>query len=134
MIEVKAAPPAHYPWIAQRARLGISSTFRALEAVEHDRILGMVAYDGWTPNSCAVHVAIDDWRALRRLVRPAFLLPFRELDKGVVVASVLSTNSKSLRLVDGLGFESVGKIADGFERGVDLHIFEMRRENCRWVR
>lgn len=93
------------------------------------RILGMVGYDGWTPNSCCMHVAIDSPIAIRRLRRPAFGIPFRELNKGLVLASVLSTNKESLWFVDRLGFKRVARIKDGYEPGVHVMLFEMRREN-----
>src|SRR5437899_3234086 len=60
VIEVRDAPRESYPWIAKRAGIVIDSGFRALEAVEGPRILGMVGYDGWMPNSCAMHVAIEE--------------------------------------------------------------------------
>lgn len=137
MIEVREAPREHYGWIAQRAALTPGETFKALEALEGDRILGMVGYDGWTPNSCSMHVAIDDWRAVRRLLRPAFGLVFdappKGLGKGVVLGSVLSTNSKALVFDRKLGFRQVARLRDAWQRGVDLILFEMRREDCRWL-
>lgn len=134
MIEVREAPREHYGWIAQRASLIVGDSFRAIEAVESDRILGMVGYDGWTPNSCAMHVAIDDKRAAHKLLRPAFGIPFTELKKGVVLGSVLSTNAKALVLDRKLGFRQVARLRDVWQPGVDLIIFEMRREECRWLK
>jgi len=133
LIEVHPAPVEHYGWIAQRANLTISKGFMAIGAYAADgRILGMVGYDGWTPNSCCMHVAIDSPIAIRRLRRPAFGIPFLELKKGLVLASVLSTNKNSLRFVAGprgLGFTQIAGIRDGYEPGVHVMLFEMRREN-----
>lgn len=94
----------------------------------------MVGYDGWTPNSCTVHVAIEKPMALRRLLGRAFRIPFIDLRFDLVLASVFSTNAKSLDLVIGLGFKRLCVVRDGWKRGVDLHFFEMRHENCRWLR
>lgn len=135
MIDVRHASPEHYGWIAQRAQLVVTDGFRAIEAIDSaGRIVGMVGYDGWTPNSCAMHVAIEEPIAVRRLLRPGFGIPFLELQKGVVLASVLSTNAKSLQLVSGLGFRALTRMRDAWDKGVDVLLFEMRREDCRWVR
>jgi hypothetical protein len=127
-------PPEHYPWIAERAGLTIGPTFRAIEAVDSNgRVHGAVGYDGWTRSSVSVHVAVDHPAALRHLVRPGFRIPFDEFNRLVIVATVLSTNAKSLRLVKHLGFIETHRIVDGWDVGVDLVLFEMRRSHCRWV-
>ncbi|WP_242394854.1 GNAT family N-acetyltransferase [Anaeromyxobacter oryzisoli] len=137
MIVVRAAPPEHYRWIAERAQLVCGSQFRALEAVDGDRIVAMVGFDGWTPNAVSMHVALDHPSALRHVLRPAFGIAFDAppggAGKGVAVATVLSTNRASLRLVKHLGFREVGRITGGWERGVDLVLLELSRERCRWV-
>lgn len=135
MIEVRAAPSEHYDWIARRAHLAVGGSFRAIEGVdESGRIVAMVGYDGWTPNSCAMHVAVENPMAFRRMVRPAFGIPFAEAGRRVVVCGVLSTNLASLKIVKHLGFKPFGVLRDGWAEGVAIHYFEMRREDCRWIR
>jgi hypothetical protein len=137
VIEVRAAIPDHYTWIATRANVVIGANFRALEAVDGERIVGMVGYDGWTPNSCCMHVAVETPIAVRRLLRPAFHLVFddppRGCGKGVVLGSVLSTNKKAMDLDIHLGFKPIAFVKDGWAKGVGIHILEMRKENCRWI-
>ncbi len=135
MILVRPAPPEHLPWLAQRATLVVSPSLRAIEAVNErtGRVLGIVGYDGWLPNACAMHVAIEEPVAVRRLIGPAFGIPFVELGLGLVLAWVLSTNERSLRFVRHLGFRETHRIRDGWRLGVDLVLLEMRREDCRWI-
>jgi RimJ/RimL family protein N-acetyltransferase len=132
VIEVRPAPPEHYRWIAERAGLALGSGFRAIEAVERGVIVGMVGYDGWTPNSCCMHVALDKPMAARRLLPGAFATPFR-LGRNVVLASVLSSNFRSRRLVRALGFKRLARIRDGWAKGTHMLLYEMRREDCRWA-
>lgn len=130
---VRPAPAEHLQWLAIRAHLAVTPQLRAIEAVDGDRILGMVGYDGWMPNACAIHVAVESPIALRRLIRPGFGIPFVEAKLGVVLAWVLGTNEKSLRLTRRLGFREKMRLRDGWDRGVDLVMFEMRRETCEWI-
>ena len=135
---LRVAPPEHYRWIAARARLNIGNGFMAYEVVKNgtvpERIVGMVGFDGWTASSVSMHIAIDDPMVLRRLIKPSFGVAFYEFGKEVVTVTVLSTNTRSLKLVKGLGFREVYRGKDWVDHGVDLVIHEMRRHECRWLK
>lgn len=133
MIETREAPAPHYGWLTERVPLTLSPGFRALEALDGDRIVGMVGYEGWMPNSCSMHVAFDEPMALRRLLGPAFRLPFIALKLGVVFGHVLATNKKALQLDLHLGFREACFLRDAWAVGVGIHVLEMRREECRWL-
>jgi hypothetical protein len=134
MVTVQPAPAAHYPWLAQRAHLIVGSQFRAIEAIDGaGRIVAMVGYDGWTESAVSMHVTLEYPAALRRILRPAFGIPFVELGKKLVLCQVLSTNAQSLALVKGVGFRQVYRGRDWWADGVDLVFFEMRKKDCRWV-
>jgi RimJ/RimL family protein N-acetyltransferase len=110
----------------------------AIEAVDEDgRIVGMVGYDGWMPGAVCLHIAIEHPAALRRLLRPGFGVAFDPQPRGVgkvaALATVLSTNERSLRLVRHLGFREVYRGRDWSGPGVDFVVHEMRREECRFL-
>jgi len=130
---VRAAPPEHLQWLTSRAKLTLSPSLRAIEAVEGDRILGMVGYDDWMDNACSIHLAVDAPIAIRRLVGPAFRVPFVELGLGTLVAKVLSTNTRSLQLIKHFGFREIARGRDWIRPGIDLVISELRREDCKWA-
>ena len=131
---VRVAPPEHYAWIAERARLAIVPGFQAIEAIRDDgRIVGMIGFDGWAPNSVCMHDAIDHHAAGRHLIKPAFRIAFMECDRGVVLGYVLSSNPRALALDLHLGFREVARLRDAWSPGVDIHVLEMRREECRWL-
>ena len=129
---VRVAPPEHYPWIADRAQLVIGPQFRALEAVDKAGLIaGMVGFDGWMPNSLMLHIALDVPIALRKLCRMGFQWAFRM--RPIALAPVLSNNRKSMRLVEELGFRLAGRLKDAWEPDVDLILYQMRREECRFL-
>lgn len=131
---VRAAPPEHWPWLLERVGLAPSVGFKAIEAVdEAGTIKGMVGYCGWTANSVQCHMAVDSPIAWRSLLAPAFNFPFVWAGRKVLVGIVSAFNERSVRMTRHLGFKEAHRIRDGWAEGVDLIVFEMRREECRYL-
>jgi hypothetical protein len=131
---VRAAPPEHFQYLIERAGVIPTSFFKAIEAVdEKGTVHGMFGYDGWTRNAVVMHVALDFPGALRHLIGPAFAYPFTQLGLGIALCAIRGDNERSLRLTEHVGFKRVYTIRDCFGGGVDQMIYEMRREECRWI-
>lgn len=130
---VQNARPDAVRWLADQASLVLGPTFQAIEARGEDgRIHGAVGFDGWTENAVCLHVALANPLALRSLLRIGFGIAFKM--RGVALAQVLGSNTRSLRLVERLGFKPLCRVRDGWAKGVDMAWFEMRREDCRWLK
>ena len=130
---VRIAPPENMGWICRRAGVRPEAGLGVLEAVdESGRILGQVGFNGWTPNSVCLHIALDSPAALRSLLAVGFDETFKRV--GIAYAAVLSTNPRSLRLTRHLGFREVFRARDAWSPGVDVIWHEMRREECRYLR
>jgi RimJ/RimL family protein N-acetyltransferase len=132
---VRAARPEHFGWLIERADFtGCSPNFRALEAVNSTgRIMGMTGFDGWTENSVVVSIALDNPLALRSLIEPTFEFVFTAANRGVLICTVRASNKKSVRLCQKIGFRETYRIRDAVTVGEDLILFEMRREECRYL-
>ena len=134
-MRVQAAPPEHFTWIVERTRCALSPGARGIEAVDDaGRIRGMVIYDGWTENACQAHMAVDSPIVWRHLLRPVFAYPFLEAGKGVLIGTIPSHNHKSVAMTRALGFREAHRVRDGWAPGDDMIVFEMRREDCRFIR
>lgn len=131
---VRAAHPSHYPWLCQRVGCAPTAWFKAIEAVDGERILAMVGYDRWCRGSVEMCMAADDVRAVLPLRRPAFSYPFEQAGVDVAWGRVRSDNEKALRLDRALGFREVFRGEGWIAPGVDAVIVEMRRDECRWLR
>lgn len=131
---VRAAPPHHFQYLVERAGVYPSHLFKAIEAIdEKGTVHGMFGYDGWTPNAVVMHVALDSPLALKHLLRPAFLYPFVQVGLGIALCAIRGDNLKSIKLTEHVGFREVYRIKDCFGQGIDQMIYEMRREDCRWI-
>lgn len=134
VVAADRSSPVDREWLESRARCVLSSDWRGVKAVDASgRTRGLVAYDCWTPNSVQCHMAVDTPIAWRSLLGPASSYPFDEAGRGLLLAIIQGGNPESLRMTRRLGFTEAHRIRDGHAVGVDTHIFEMRREDCRWL-
>jgi hypothetical protein len=97
------------------------------------KIHGMVGFDGWAGNTVCLHIALENPAALRSLIYWGFRAAFVIAGRGVAMCQVLDRNTKSLRLVERLGFRRVHEIRNGYQPGVSFVWFEMQRDECRWL-
>lgn len=133
-MRVLATTSADLMWIRQRTGCGLTPAAKGIKAVDASgRIRGLVAYDGWTPNSMQAHMAVDSPIVWRSLLVPSFSYPFEECGKGLLLGIIAADNPRSLAMVVALGFRETYRVRDGWSAGVDTVLFEMRREECRWV-
>lgn len=140
MISVREATPredgpSRFPWIEERTGCVLTRNARAIEAVREDgEIVGMVAYDNWTPASVQAHMAVDSAIVWRRLLRAAFDYPFRFAGKSLLIGIIAANNERSVAAVESFGFIETHRFIDGWREGVDLIVYEMRRKDCRWLK
>jgi hypothetical protein len=127
VIEVGEGNAGHFPWIESRTGCVLTRNARVLVAWRNGEILGMLAFDAWTPGSVQFHMAVEKAIAWRRL-RPALLdYAFRHAGKQVIVGVVPSHNLRSLRMAQRLGGVQTHRVKDGWDLGDDLIVFELRR-------
>lgn len=131
---VRAAPAEHFAWLASRISWAPTTGFRAIELLDASGLIrGMVGYDCWTPNSVQMHVGLASPAACRPLLVPAFSYPFLEAGLGLVLGVVPACNANSVNFALRVGFRLVHRTAHGWDQGVDLLHFEMRRDECRYL-
>lgn len=133
-MRVRAAPKEHYGWFTAQTGYAVPGDFRAIEAVDsRGAVRGMVGFDGWTPASVRMHMALGSPIYARHLLEPAFDYPFNQEGRAVVVGMISEANPRSLFLARRLGFSDCGRVRDGWAPGEDIVILELRRENCRFL-
>ena len=132
---VRQAPPEDFGWLIHRVGCAPTTDFRAIEAVHEDgRIAGMIAFDTWWGNAAQMHFAIDEPLCFRKLAPEAFRYVFSMAKRDVVVGWVPESRADLHSLALRLGFTELCRVKDGWGRGVDVIMVELRRENCRWLK
>lgn len=131
---VRFAGPERWQWLVERTRCALTSDFSAIEAVDPaGNVRGMVGYCNTTPASVQAHMAVEHPIVWRSLVCPAFAYPFVNAGKAIVMGVVPADNRQSLQMCAHLGFREAHRVSGGWAPGVDLVLFEMRRNECRWL-
>lgn len=128
---VQAAPEPDFNWLAQKTGCALTSDFNAIEALdEAGHIRGMVGYCAWTKNSVQMHMATESPSVWRTLLRPALEYAFVEVGVGICLGVIPDGNARSLRFAKAVGFREVHRVKDGWAKGEDLVVLELRREDC----
>lgn len=130
-IAVGAAPASALGYIEERVGVVLTRNARGVMAVKDGRIVGMVAYDGWTDNAVQVHMAVEFTMVWRALLRPAFRYGFEH--RTLLLGGIRASNKKSLSTALNMGFREIARVRDGFSVGDDMVLIEMRREECQWI-
>lgn len=94
-------------------------------------ILGAVAFDQWTKNSCHAHVCLGNSAAGRLLLKEALPYAFKHVE--ILFGTTRASNARVNVLAKRLGFELADVTLDGWEKGEALLHWKLRRENCKYL-
>ena len=126
--------PEEYEWLVERSGCDITPGFKAIKVVDAEgKIHGMVGYGNWTANAVVLTIALDNPAALREILKWGFRYPFEQCGRGIALAMVRGKNKRSLSLCNKVGFREVYRVKDGIDIGEDMVMFQMRREDCRYI-
>lgn len=99
------------------------------------KILSMVGFDYWTPNSVQMHIFIDSPKAMtRHFIREVFAYVFITANRKLVIGLTPGDNAPALEFNRRIGFKEMYRVVDGWSDGIDIVEQELRRDDCRWLR
>ena len=124
-----------WPWFKARVPADQTEGSKGIvcsDAETGEILAAMVAYN-WTMNAVELHFAMDNPVVFRHHFHwECFEYVFGTADRKKAYVQVASDNPKSMKFVRHLGFEEVAVLKDAYADGVDNHILELKRENCRY--
>jgi RimJ/RimL family protein N-acetyltransferase len=121
-------------WIAERAKVTWTEDANGIIAYRGEEIVGAVVFEQWTHNSAALHFAIGTPMILRHgFLEELFTYLFITAGRRIALGGQPSSNVRMSRFVEKLGFKEVHRIEDGFADGDDMIIYELRKEDCRFI-
>jgi hypothetical protein len=102
--------------------------------LDTDLPVGACIMDNWTRTSVQAHFALTKPMAIRHnFLECCFNYIFVERDKTRVYGLVPGNNKKAIKFNPHIGFTLKTSLEDGYDTGIDYLIFEMKRENCRFI-
>ena len=124
-----------WDWIKERAQCVRCEDTVGMTAYCDGELVGAVAFDTWSYNSCVIHIAFEDFLTFKHgWPEAVFGYIFNQCDKGVIIGHTPASNVKALRFNKHIGFVELCRIKDGYEEGIDVVIQEYRKENCKYIR
>lgn len=135
MKQVGAATEDEMLFVCQT--LGYIPTFQVrgvAQRGEDGTLEACILYDTWTENSVQVHSYIrEGCRPSRLWLREIFRFPF-ENGRDLIIGLTPSYNEKALRFNKHIGFTVKYVQKDGFAKGVDNVLQEIRESECKWYK
>ena len=129
------ATQAHLDWLVRRVGCARVADLRGVTVEDASgRTLGVAGLCSWTPNGAELHFALSSPTAIRSLAPAVAEYLFLQSERVLALARVVSSNVRSRRLVEWLGFREAHRIRGGWADGVDIILYEMRRDDCRFLR
>ena len=112
------------------------TNYEAIGIVKNDEIIAGVVIEDYVLNArCSVHCAgIGKKWLTRDFLSVVFNYVFVQLDCKVIVNIVESSNLDSVKFTSHLGFTNVYTVKGGGADGGDVLIFEMQKQDCKWIR
>ena len=94
--------------------------------------IGFTAFIGKT---CQIHVVnFNKKYTPRKLLWATFDYPFRQLGLESLIGIVNSNNEQAMKYDQNLGFKEVHRFVGLHDNGGDIVIFEMKKDECRFVK
>jgi RimJ/RimL family protein N-acetyltransferase len=90
-----------------------------------------VIYENWNRRTITCHIAISG-RLTPRYLAIIFDYPFNVCDVKKIIVPVDSTNSKSVNLVEKMGFIEEARIKDGMADG-DMILYTLAKNDCKYL-
>jgi RimJ/RimL family protein N-acetyltransferase len=119
-------------WVADRYDGKYFAANSSAIGLERDGvIIAGVVYENWNKASIMCHIAIEG-RMTKGYLKAIFDYPFNVCKVKKIIVSVVSSNTKSLKLVTNMGFSEEARLKDAALNG-DIIFLTLAREKCRFI-
>ena len=117
------------------ARPKLCEDTRGIMAIKDGVPQAMAVFDSWSINSCMIHIWIGNPFVLKHgFAEAVFGYVFsEESGRELIIGITPSDNEKALKFIRHMGFTDKCKIKDGYAKGVDYVVTEMRKKHCRYI-
>ncbi len=123
--------PSVGEWVAVRIGGTYIPGSTAIGLEKDGEIIAGVTYESWNGKSIMAHMAVSG-RLTPAFVAAIFDYAYKVCGVEKVILPVGSTNEKSIRLVENMGFSEEARIRDACPEG-DILIYTLSKSACRFL-
>ena len=121
------------PWVCERAGgTWLPGRATAIGQMKDGQINAGVLYEDYNGANVVCHIAGEGLWANRRLLATIFDYPFNQLKVRRITVPINSTNTKSINLVNRMGFKLESTLAQATPEG-DLCLFRLFWDECKYL-
>ena len=119
-------------WVAHRLEAAFwEERHIAIGLVRDGVIIAGVIYENFNTASITAHMVVEG-RLTRSFIAAIFDYPYRICRVTTVILPVTKANTRSVRLVEHMGFTAAATLTDCHPDG-DLVLYTLRRADCRFL-
>lgn len=134
MILIPFTPFKHLEYARRVSQASISADTGGIVALSAaGEPIGLVLFDSWSETAVTAHISVQKAYCLRALHVEAFRYIFEVCGKKMMLGFTASDNVKAIRLNSHFGFTEIARIPDATSDGVDQIIYQMLREDCKYL-
>ena len=124
-------------WAYVQEHAGVLRVADTMGFVWEDELGGLVGaaiMDNWTDNSVHMHQVMTSLEVLKQDGhREVFDFVFNEMGRKYIYGMVPGDNEKAIKVNLTMGFTEKVRLVEAWADGVDWIMFEMAKENCRYL-
>ena len=118
-------------WVCKKLHACYEEGAEGIGLERSGELVAGVCYENWNGRSIMCHIVIDG-RITPEYLAAIFHYPFVYLGVEKIIVPIVQSNEDSIKFVTKLGFTYATTLKEAHPDG-DIHIYEMKRENCRYV-
>jgi len=116
-------------WVVQQTKGAYHYNSTAIGLERDEQIVAGVIYENFMTTTITCHISISG-RLNKKFLWAIFDYPFKVCKVDKIVAPIVATNEKSIKLVTNMGFTEEARIK---RSNGDMVFFTMLKENCRFL-
>jgi len=125
--------PEEWDWVEERVGHRNSEAKGIIAYDNFGKMCAGFYADGFSPDSCRVHLAIDNPAVIRRgFLNECLGYVFGTCKMNRIFGVVASNNTKALKFNHHIGFRAIAKLPEWYYKGVTHIVMRMDADNNRW--
>lgn len=133
--DVVSDPDRAYAYICEQYYIGRTEDMKGICQLRDGEVIAAVMFDSFTSHNCFMHIASDGTKKwmTRQFLHTVFRYPFVTLGLARITAWIEINNFQSRAIARGTGFREEAVLESAGRDGVDVLIYRMFRQECRYA-